>query len=109
MDEEVRERAFEPFFTTKGVGKGSGLGLSMVYGFAQQSGGHVKLDSAPERGTTVNLFLKVCGPPPPTTAAAPAQRPAQGSGQLILVVRSEERRVGKECGSTCRSRWSRYP
>ncbi len=89
MDEEVRERAFEPFFTTKGVGKGSGLGLSMVYGFAQQSDGHVKLDSAPGHGTTVSLFLKTCGPPPAPAAAA-VQRPAQGRGQLILVVEDDD-------------------
>ncbi|MDH3741555.1 MAG: PAS domain-containing protein, partial [Hyphomicrobiales bacterium] len=56
MSDAVRERAFEPFFTTKEVGKGSGLGLSMVYGFAKQSGGHVTIDSELERGTTVRLF-----------------------------------------------------
>ena len=52
-------RVFEPFFTTKEVGKGSGMGLSMVYGFARQSGGHVTLDSTPAKGTTVRLFLPV--------------------------------------------------
>jgi CheY-like chemotaxis protein len=57
MDAAVASRAFEPFFTTKGVGKGSGLGLSMVYGFAQQSGGAVKLYSEPGRGTTVRIYL----------------------------------------------------
>jgi CheY-like chemotaxis protein len=57
MSEEVRSRAFEPFFTTKEVGKGTGLGLSMVYGFAKQSGGIVTIDSEPDNGTIVRIFL----------------------------------------------------
>ncbi len=57
MDEDVATRAFEPFFTTKGVGKGSGLGLSQVYGFVSQSGGAVKIDSTPGIGTVVTLYL----------------------------------------------------
>ena len=57
MPPEVLEKVFQPFFSTKPVGKGTGLGLSMVYGFVKQSGGHVKIDSKPGRGTTVRLYL----------------------------------------------------
>ena len=57
MTDEVRSRVFEPFYTTKGIGKGSGLGLSMVYGFVQQSGGSIAIESEPGHGTTVRLFL----------------------------------------------------
>ena len=57
MDPETARRAIEPFFTTKGLGQGTGLGLSQVYGFTNQSGGHLKLCSQPGRGTTVKLYL----------------------------------------------------
>jgi PAS domain S-box-containing protein len=57
MDPQTLARVFEPFFTTKGVGKGSGLGLSMAYGFIKQSNGQIKIDSEPGRGTTVYLYL----------------------------------------------------
>ena len=57
MTPEVLARAFEPFFTTKEVGEGSGLGLSMVYGFARQSGGQASIDSKPGAGTTVRILL----------------------------------------------------
>jgi CheY-like chemotaxis protein len=59
MSQNVLDRAFEPFFTTKGIGEGSGLGLSMVFGFAQQSGGNVKIRSTPQGGTTVTLRLPI--------------------------------------------------
>jgi len=72
MSDEVRARVFEPFFTTKEIGKGSGLGLAQVYGFAHQSGGSVEIESAPGKGTTVILRLPR------------SQQPPAGSAQPLL-------------------------
>jgi PAS domain S-box-containing protein len=79
---EILSQVFEPFFTTKSVGKGSGLGLSMVYGFAKQSRGHVKISSELGRGTTVRLLL-------PRSARTTAAQPAPNAGQRILRGRQE--------------------
>lgn len=87
MAPEVLARAFEPFFTTKPVGHGTGLGLSMVYGFIKQSGGTVKIASEPGRGTAVRLYL-----PRGTDDAGSAARstadgePVKGGRETILVV-----------------------
>ncbi len=73
MPAEVQARAFEPFFTTKGVGKGTGLGLSMVYGFATQAGGTVTIDSVPNEGTVISLYLPRAAPEPSESSAPPQQ------------------------------------
>jgi PAS domain S-box-containing protein len=87
MPKSVQDKAFEPFFTTKEVGKGSGLGLSMVYGFVKQSGGHIKIYSEEGHGTSIKLYL------PPArgviAAAGPVAAPASGGDESILVVEDD--------------------
>ena len=88
MSAQVRERAFEPFFTTKEAGRGTGLGLSTVYGFTRQSRGALTLESAPGEGTSVTLFL-----PPPRQVAAPAATAAAARsiapGRSVLLVEDD--------------------
>ncbi len=87
MRSEIAARVFEPFFTTKEMGKGSGLGLSMVYGFAKQSGGHVEVESEVDFGTTVRLYLPRATEQPAGGAQAVEQpAPRSGKGRLVLVV-----------------------
>lgn len=91
MPREVIDRAFDPFFTTKPIGQGTGLGLSMVYGFARQSGGFAMIESRPGEGTRVSLLL-------PRNEGAEVQRPlvqpapeiARSRGETIVVVEDDE-------------------
>src|SRR6478609_4463421 len=85
---ELLEKVFDPFFTTKPMGQGTGLGLSMVYGFAQQSGGAVWIDSEPGRGTSVNLYLPVTDDAPVEAPAEPVAAP-RGAGERVLVVEDD--------------------
>jgi PAS domain S-box-containing protein len=91
MTEEVVQRAFDPFYTTKPLGQGTGLGLSMIYGFAKQSGGQVRISSAVGHGTTIYLFLprhsqqeKAADTPADFSSA-----PRAGVGETVLVVDDE--------------------
>lgn len=91
MDEETLSRAIEPFFTTKTAGKGTGLGLSQVYGFATQSGGDVRIESEPGRGTTVTLLLPCSGASHPSRTAEDEASHAGGrTGRILLVEDNEE-------------------
>jgi len=90
MSAEVRHRAFEPFFTTKPVGKGSGLGLAMVYGFAKQSGGHVRIESELGRGTSVRVALPRSMNVRSSAARSESAVTAPlGRGEKILIVEDE--------------------
>lgn len=91
MTQEIAARAFEPFYTTKEIGKGTGLGLSMVYGFARQSGGGVRLDSAPGSGTSVTLYLpRVCAPAIPSDGIDPTDERSRGVRSVLVVEDDDE-------------------
>jgi two-component system CheB/CheR fusion protein len=89
MAPEVVARAFDPFFTTKPVGAGSGLGLSMVYGFARQSGGFAAIDSEPRRGTTVRLYLPRVETEESVAKIEPPAKAPRGKGETILVIEDD--------------------
>ena len=93
MSAEVRERLFEPFFTTKEAGKGTGLGMAVVYGILKQLGGYITVDSEPGRGTTFTLFFPAAaGPVPSVDERRPAVQPRVSAGEraCVLLVEDEE-------------------
>ena len=91
MPSEVLERAFEPFYTTKEIGRGSGLGLSQVYGFVTQSGGQVEISSKIGAGTVVTLYLpRAAGDPAPAASDEPPPARAAAGTETILVVEDDD-------------------
>ncbi|PVZ59339.1 hybrid sensor histidine kinase/response regulator [Pseudomonas sp. B1(2018)] len=91
MTPSVLAKAFDPFFTTKPIGQGTGLGLSMIYGFAQQSGGHVSLFSLPGRGTSVRLYLPRLHSTEPEKVLSPlvGEAPAAIAGETVMLVEDD--------------------
>ncbi len=88
MDPQTAAKAFEPFFTTKGIGQGTGLGLSQVYGFAKQAGGEARIITVPGKGTTVEITLPRTDETPQQAVEPVHARPAD-SGEVVLVVEDE--------------------
>jgi CheY-like chemotaxis protein len=90
MSAEVAAHAFEPFFTTKDVGQGSGLGLSMVYGFVKQSGGHAAISSVEGQGTTLELYLpRYVGDDTEAVVRAQEEPRPRARGERVLVVEDD--------------------
>ena len=91
LSDELRKNIFEPFFTTKDVGEGSGLGLSMVYGFLEQSGGAIDVASAPGSGARFSMVLPTCLMEDTTISAEPQQESIdeRGNGERILIVEDD--------------------
>jgi PAS domain S-box-containing protein len=95
MPPEITERVFEPFFTTKEVGQGSGLGLSMVYGFVKQSGGHISIYSRVGQGTCVKLYLPRAPAEPDERKAKPRNTAAEALEKKVILVVEDEPKLRK--------------
>jgi two-component system NtrC family sensor kinase len=108
MSAEVMNRAFEPFFTTKPTGVGTGLGLSQVYGFAKQSGGHIRIYSEVDQGTTIKLYFpRLTGQPDiPAWSAREAEAPLRQSadGNEVVLVVEDDPQVNKLAVETLEER-----
>lgn len=89
MPTEVLQKVFDPFYTTKPLGQGTGLGLSMIYGFVQQSRGHVVIDSAEGRGTTIQLFLPRHRGEMEETVLVDDKSAPTGAGETVLVIEDD--------------------
>lgn len=89
MAPELVQKVFDPFFTTKPIGQGTGLGLSMVYGFVRQSGGQVRIHSQAGAGTTVSLYLRAVDAQPEHDSAASSRPVPEGNGQTVLLVEDD--------------------
>jgi CheY-like chemotaxis protein len=90
MDETVRKKIFEPFFTTKSYGKGTGFGLSIVYGIVKQHNGYIDVESEPGRGTTFTVYVPVERPAPAERERVPAAPTVLEGSETILVAEDEE-------------------
>lgn len=89
MDDYTKERAFDPFFTTKGVGEGTGLGLSMVYGIIKQHNGYIDISSKPGKGTTFEIYLPLSMEPVKEKKSAPVPIPEHGT-ETVLIAEDDE-------------------
>ncbi|MBD3367618.1 MAG: PAS domain S-box protein [Candidatus Eisenbacteria bacterium] len=90
MDAETLSKIFDPFFTSKGVGEGTGLGLSTVYGIVRQNNGHISVDSQPGEGTTFTVYFPRYEGEEDRTAGRPTGRKQEGKGEVLVVVEDEE-------------------
>jgi len=90
MSDEAKRHLFEPFFTTKPKGKGTGLGLAMVYGSVAQAGGSIAIESEIGKGTTVRIFLPRCDEAPRSSLHAPVEQSIPGGSETILLAEDEE-------------------
>jgi PAS domain S-box-containing protein len=89
MDDEMLDKVFEPFFTTKGLGQGTGLGLSTVYGIVKQNDGGIEVESLPGQGTAFTIYIPRHEEAVPDTTRRASEGPTMGNGETVLVVEDE--------------------